>query len=70
MKQRLKNLKKMHDIVLRMYSKEALKHWLVYVPAEDVLKDTAEDIDLYDDCVNLFVALVFAYGSEGISPKE
>lgn len=73
MKQRLKNLKRMHAIMTRMNNENAYASWILYVPdepTEDDLKDIAEDIDDYDDCVSLFVRLVYTFGSDGILKKK
>ncbi|MBP5565052.1 MAG: hypothetical protein J6X45_04960 [Lachnospiraceae bacterium] len=73
MKQRLKNLKRMHDTMTRMNNEEAYAVWITYVPdepSEDDLKDIAEDVDDYDECVTLFVKLVYSYGSDGILEKK
>lgn len=73
MKQRLKNLKKMHNIMTRMNNEEAYASWITFVPDEPTetdLQEIAEDVDDYDECVTLFVALVNRYGSDGILKKK
>ena len=69
MKQRLKNLKRMHKIMTHMNNEEAYLAWITYVPDEasdDDLKDIAEDVDDYDEVVTLFIKLISVYGSDGI----
>lgn len=73
MKERLKNVKRMHEIMTRMNNEEAYMHWIVYVPdepSEEDLKEIAEDIDSYDEVVSLFIRLIYNYGSDGILKKK
>ena len=73
MKQRLKNVKRMHNIVTRMNNEEAYALWITYVPdepSEQDLIDIAEDVDNYDDVVTLFVKIIYHYGHDGILQPE
>ena len=72
MKQRLKNITRMHNIMTRMNNEEAYMAWITLVPdepSEEDLKDIAEDVDNYDECVTLFLRLLDIYGSDGILKK-
>ena len=67
MKKRLSNLKKMNDIILRMNNEEAYETWIMYVPdeaTEDDLKNIAEDVDDYDEVVDIFIRIIYKYGSD------
>lgn len=68
MKKRLSNLKKMNDIILRINNEEAYATWIMYVSdeaTEDDLKDIAEDVDDYDEVVDIFIRIIYKYGSDG-----
>ena len=69
MKQRLRNIKRMHDVITRLKNKEAFNLWTAYIPGnptEAELINLAEDVDEYDDIVTLFIRLVDVYGSDGV----
>lgn len=73
MSRRLTNLIRMNNIVKHMNNEDAYASWIVLIPdeaTEQDLAEIAEDVDDYDDAVNLFVWLVDTYGSDGILPTE
>ena len=56
-----------------MNNEEAYALWITYVPdkpTEGDFIDIADDVDIYDDVVTLFVKIIYHYGHDGILRLE
>lgn len=61
MRQRLKNLKRIHEIFQRMNNQDIYGRWMTQITAESNLPELAEDVDEYDDCISIAVVLLYEY---------